>query len=228
MYKGLICIACIKLLVLSAVVWDIGALGRNAMDSVADMAGFTRVVAQGEEAKSLPVMQENMAFAADAAQDPNAADAPKDPKDRPRAGADNAGQGMASSSGAGQSSSSLEKEALLRKQEELNRQEQDLKSLQQDVDAKLVRLQELEAKLGRMLEEAKATKDAKLKHLVDVYSNMKAKQAATVLESLDERIAVKILAGMRGRQAGEILTFVGAEKAARLSEALTKMQVPFE
>jgi flagellar motility protein MotE (MotC chaperone) len=52
--------------------------------------------------------------------------------------------------------------------------------------------------------------------------------AAQLLSTLDEKIAVKILAGMRGRQAGEILSFVPAEKAAKLSEALTKLQVPFQ
>ncbi|MBG0778185.1 MAG: hypothetical protein H0S85_17305 [Desulfovibrionaceae bacterium] len=122
---------------------------------------------------------------------------------------------------------SLERDALMRKQEELNRQEQSLKSLQQDIDAKLAKLQELQANIERMLKQADELKDKKLKHLVDVYSNMKAKQAAQVLETLDEKIAVKILAGMRGRQAGEILTFVTPGKAARLSEALTRMQVPF-
>ena len=89
-------------------------------------------------------------------------------------------------------------------------------------------LKQLEAKLEHMLENADEIKDKKLRHLVDVYSNMKAKQAAQVLESLDESIAVRILAGMRGRQAGEILTFVNPEKAALLSEALTKMQLPFQ
>jgi len=189
-------------------------MGRAALDTVADMAGFVRPVAETAEKADTEVIKENTAWAADPAQDPAAAAAPA--------------PGAQAAPAAAPASGGLEKEALLRKQEELNRQEQDIKALQQDVDAKLMRLQELEAKLGRMLEEAKDTKDAKLKHLVDVYSNMKAQQAATVLESLDERIAVKILAGMRGRQAGEILTFVGAEKAARLSEALTRMQVPFQ
>ena len=56
---------------------------------------------------------------------------------------------------------------------------------------------------------------------------MKAKQAGQVLETLDERTAVRILAGMRGRQAGEILNNITPEKAARLSEMLTRMQLPF-
>jgi len=122
----------------------------------------------------------------------------------------------------------LDREALAARQEELNRKEQALKTLEENLEAKLVELKQLEAKLQVMLESAGEVKDQKLRHLVDVYSNMKAKQAAQVLESLDEDIAVRILAGMRGRQAGEILTFVKPEKAAVLSEALTKMQLPFE
>lgn len=117
---------------------------------------------------------------------------------------------------------------LNRKQEDLNRREQELKGLEQQMDAKLAQMQDLEARIQTMLKDAKGLKDDKLRHLVDVYTNMKAKQAATVLETLDEKIAVRILAGMRGRQAGEILTFVQAEKAAKLSEALTRMQLPLE
>lgn len=119
-------------------------------------------------------------------------------------------------------------QSMRKRQTELARREQQIKTLEKEVDAKLVQLRELEASLQRMLEEAKEVKDKKLRHLIDVYANMKSRQAATVLESLDEDIAVKILAGMRGRQAGEILTFVNAEKAARLTEQLTKLQVPFQ
>ncbi len=116
---------------------------------------------------------------------------------------------------------------LRQRREALEQREMALKALEQEVDAKLVRLQEMQGKIEQMLAEAKQTRDAKLRHLIDVYTNMKAKQAAAVLETLNEDIAVKILAGMRGRQAGEILTFVEAQKAAKLSEKLTRMQVPF-
>ncbi|UZP69052.1 hypothetical protein N1030_08815 [Desulfovibrio mangrovi] len=123
---------------------------------------------------------------------------------------------------------SLTWESLQQKQDELNRREQELNRLQQELDQKIQNLQSLESRLQVMLKDAEEAKDKKMRHLVDVYSNMKAKQAAEVLSTLDEGIAVRILAGMRGRQAGEILTFVKADKAARLSEALTKMQLPFE
>lgn len=123
---------------------------------------------------------------------------------------------------------SLSLEALTRKQEELARQEQDLKVLQAELDAQFQQMQELELRLKIMLKDAEELKDARYRHLVDVLSNMKAKQAAAVLETLDQKIAVRVLAGMRGRQAGEILTFVKPEIAAHLAEALARMQLPLE
>ncbi|SBW11142.1 conserved exported hypothetical protein [uncultured delta proteobacterium] len=124
--------------------------------------------------------------------------------------------------------SNLSREALQRRQDDLARKEQDMRALEKDLDERLMRLQELEVRIQAMLKEAEEIKSAKYRHLVDVLGNMKAKQAASVLETLDEKIAVKVLAGMRGRQAGEILTFVNPGKAARLSEALARVQMPFE
>lgn len=120
------------------------------------------------------------------------------------------------------------REALQRKQADLDRREQELSNLQKDIENRLNDLKDMEVRLQVMLKEANAQKDQKMRHLVDVYTNMKPKQAGQVLETLDERTAVRILAGMRGRQAGEILTFVSPEKAAKLSEMLTRMQMPFE
>ena len=122
----------------------------------------------------------------------------------------------------------LTSESLLRRQEELNLHEQDLRQLERQIDAKLTELQTLETRLQTMLKEADASRDEKLRHLVDVYTNMKARQAAEVIQTLDQGIAVKILSNMRGRQAGEILTFVRPEIAAKLSEALTRVQLPVD
>lgn len=113
------------------------------------------------------------------------------------------------------------------REEELDRRERNLRTLESEIDGKLEELGRLEESLDTMLQEADVLKDQKIRHLVDVYSNMKPQQAAQVLETLDENIAVKILAGMRGRQAGDILTNVNSSKAARLSELLTEMQTPF-
>jgi flagellar motility protein MotE (MotC chaperone) len=117
-------------------------------------------------------------------------------------------------------------QVLLKRQDELDQREQALKSLETDLNARVAKLKNMEASIKTLLEEAKGIKDQKLKHLIDVYSNMNAKQAAKVLETLDNNIAVKILAGMRGRQAGEVLNNMEAKKAAGLTEMLTKVQLP--
>ncbi len=117
-------------------------------------------------------------------------------------------------------------QALLKRQDELDQREAALKTLETDLNARVAKLKEMETSIKAMLEEAKGVKDQKLKHLIDVYSNMNAKQAAKVLETLDNNIAVRILAGMRGRQAGEILNNMEAKKAAGLTEMLNKMQLP--
>ena len=121
---------------------------------------------------------------------------------------------------------SLERESLARRQENLARKEQELRVLEGELSKKLEEMRMLENRMAQMMKDAEDKHNTKLKHLVDVLANMKAKQAASVLETLDPKIAVNVLAGMRGRQAGEILTHVKAEKAAQLTESLARMQMP--
>lgn len=110
------------------------------------------------------------------------------------------------------------------REQEVRKREAELKSMEAEIDAKLENLRAMEVKMENLLKSAGTIQDEKMQHLVDVYSNMKPKQAAQVLENLDESIAVRILAGMSGRKAGEILSFVRAERTAKLSESLTRLQ----
>jgi len=113
------------------------------------------------------------------------------------------------------------------KKQELARKEEELRQLEKTLNEKLAQEKKIQDSIRKMLDEADVLKDKQIKHLIDVYSNMKAKQAALVLESLEEDIAVKILSGMRGRKAGEILSYVSPKKAALLSERLTDLRIPF-
>jgi len=147
----------------------------------------------------------------------------------PEARAADAGTRAADKESASKAGSLSEQwDKLHQREQELKRREKSFQELKQELDKKLARQEELKTRLEEIIEEARVLKNEKIKHLVDVYSNMQPEQAARVLETLDQTIAVKILAGMRGRTAGEILSFVQAEKAARLSEDLTDFQTPFE
>ena len=115
-------------------------------------------------------------------------------------------------------------DALKARELALEKREAELRTLEGELDAKLENLKALEVRMQKLIDSAGTIQDEKMAHLVDVYSNMKPKQAAQVLETLDEGIAVRILAGMSGRKAGEILSSVRADRAAFLSEALTRLQ----
>ena len=110
------------------------------------------------------------------------------------------------------------------REQALAKKEAELKVLEAQVDEKLTKLRELEVRMQNLIDSAGSIQDEKMAHLIDVYSNMKPKQAALVLQTLEEPIAVRILAGMSGRKAGEILSSVRADRAAVLSAALTRLQ----
>ena len=110
------------------------------------------------------------------------------------------------------------------REQALAKKEAELRVLEAQVDEKLTTLRELEVRMQNLIDSAGSIQDEKMAHLIDVYSNMKPKQAALVLQTLEESIAVRILAGMSGRKAGEILSSVRADRAAALSAALTRLQ----
>lgn len=110
------------------------------------------------------------------------------------------------------------------REQALAKKEAELQALEAQVDEKLTTLRELEIRMQNLIDSAGSIQDEKMAHLIDVYSNMKPKQAALVLQTLEEPIAVRILAGMSGRKAGEILSSVRPDRAAALSAALTRLQ----
>jgi flagellar motility protein MotE (MotC chaperone) len=117
--------------------------------------------------------------------------------------------------------------ALKKKEEDLAIKERTLKEMEATIRAEAQKVQGLHDEIRRMLDEAKNLKDKRVKQLVDMISNTKAKKAAEILQTMETDLAVKVLSGMRGRQAGEILSFVEAKKAAELSEKLTEVKIPF-
>jgi hypothetical protein len=112
------------------------------------------------------------------------------------------------------------------KAQELARQQQDILMLRQQMDERLKDIETAEQKMQDIIREAKGLEDKKVRHLIQVYASMKPKVAAKAIESLDERVAVRILSGMVPKQSGEILTYTNPEKTAKLTELLTRIRIP--
>lgn len=112
------------------------------------------------------------------------------------------------------------------KAQDLARQQQDILMLRQQMDQRLKDLQDAEQKMKGMLREAKGLEDKKIRSLIQMYANMKPRTAAKALESMDERVAIRILSGMAPKQSGEILTYTNPAKTAKLTELITRMRLP--
>ncbi len=107
---------------------------------------------------------------------------------------------------------------------ELGAREAALKQMERNGDAKLAELKRVEASIKKLLDQADVLKDERIKRQVATYQAMKPKQAAQVLSSMDQDLAVKILTGMKPKVSGEIMTYMQTDKAAKLTEAMTRVQ----
>jgi flagellar motility protein MotE (MotC chaperone) len=89
-------------------------------------------------------------------------------------------------------------------------------------------LTDLIAEYKKLIEQQKALEDARITHLVKAYSGMRAENAAKLVNSLEDNVAVRILSAMSGRAAGQIMSFVLPDKAARLTKMLSEYNQPQE
>ena len=116
------------------------------------------------------------------------------------------------------------KKELDLRESELNKLEEELHKRKSELDAKLLQLESMRGEISKTLKARVANDAERVDKLVQVYSSMKAPQAAKVIESLNEDLAVEILDKMKKKSAAEILDTMSAKKARRLSELLTGYQ----
>lgn len=106
------------------------------------------------------------------------------------------------------------------KEQQLNRREEELRVLYQRIEEKLNNLLTLRKEVGALVEEKAAFEEKRFEHLVKVYEGMKAEEAASLIERLNEETAVKLLFRMKDKKVGQLLGFVKPDVAVKLSERL--------
>jgi len=121
--------------------------------------------------------------------------------------------------------------AIQEEEKRLDEKIQLLEKVKQEIEEKLVALEKMQIKAEKTLSE-KSTRESeekrmkeeeerrKIKQLVKVYSSMKPKDAAPVIEKLNIDLAKKIFLQMKGEQAGKILSYISKNRAAEISEEL--------
>lgn len=110
------------------------------------------------------------------------------------------------------------KKQLDLREEELNRLEAELQKQKAELDARLKQLEDTRASISTVLQERSVKDEEKVETLVQMYSNMKPAQAAKILESMDEDLAVEIVGRMKKKSAAEIMNLMKPEKAQVFSE----------
>jgi flagellar motility protein MotE (MotC chaperone) len=107
------------------------------------------------------------------------------------------------------------------REKELTELEEELQKQKVELDKRIVQLEEMRGQIAQVLKDRVEMDQEKVNKLVDLYSNMKPKQAADVIGSINEDLAVEILAKMKKKSAAEIMNLLPPEKARMLSEKYT-------
>lgn len=99
----------------------------------------------------------------------------------------------------------------------------ELSKMQQQIEADFAKQREKEKERQKQRREAQS---AKIKRLVKVYTSMKPKTAAALIDKMDMDIALKLFALMKGENIGKILSYVDKNRAAKISERLAVNSKP--
>lgn len=113
------------------------------------------------------------------------------------------------------------KEQLDRREAEVVKLEEELQKSRLEIEERIKELEALRSQISQTLADRVKRDQEKVAKLVDVYSNMKPAQAAKVVESLNEDLAMDVLEQMKKKNAADILNAMSSEKAKRLSEMMT-------
>lgn len=123
----------------------------------------------------------------------------------------------------------LEKKArdLKERELELQKREEELLPLKNEIEEKLAELNELQIRLTtyakKLADREKAMEDAKMGHLVELYSAMEPAKAAAIMDKLQIPTVVLILRHMKGKSAGKVLSMMHPERGAVISEKLSSL-----
>lgn len=107
---------------------------------------------------------------------------------------------------------------LDRREAELKRAEQELERQRLALENRIRELNEARRNISSMLEERVKVDQEKVDALVQLYSSMRPQQAAKVLETIEEDLAVEVLSKMKKKNAADIMNLLKPEKAQSISE----------
>lgn len=110
------------------------------------------------------------------------------------------------------------KEVLEKKEKELSQLEEELQKRQSEIEGKIKELEKTRAQIAGVLQDRVKTDEERVDKLVQFYSNMKPTNAAKIIATLEEGLAITILNKMKKQEAAAILNFIEPQRAKEISE----------
>ncbi|CAG0990949.1 hypothetical protein MYXO_02395 [Myxococcaceae bacterium] len=91
-----------------------------------------------------------------------------------------------------------------------------------EVESRMAELEALRVAIDARLDRLDALEAEWMERLVEIYARMPAERAAAVIDGLDPELAAALLGRIRAPKAAEILAALPVERAVRLSEAIAR------
>jgi len=114
------------------------------------------------------------------------------------------------------------KENLDKRAKQLDDREKSLSEAEEQVQRRISELEQLETSIKQRLNDEKNIKSKKVKRLTAVFEGMKAEKAAPVIAKMELADVIKVFLLMDEKKVGKILSFMPADKAVVISQALTR------
>jgi flagellar motility protein MotE (MotC chaperone) len=112
---------------------------------------------------------------------------------------------------------------LEQRERRLKEEEERLTELKKEIEEKLSKVTRIQEAVQSDLAQKEAVQNERVKHLIKVYQTMPPRKAAVLVEKLDMDVIIALFSQMKGENVGQILPYVSAEKAAKISEQLAKI-----
>lgn len=103
------------------------------------------------------------------------------------------------------------------REKEMDLRENLLKAAEQRLEQRIAELREIESRLSGVDEERQQEERERMKNLVTMYESMKPKDAARIFDRLDLAVVVQVASQMSARQMALVLAEMQSETAQRLT-----------
>ena len=118
------------------------------------------------------------------------------------------------------------REALDLRGEQLETQDGLMLAAEQRLNERLAELRQLETTVNELLGHLDEEQERRVTGLVDVYQRMRAKDAATVFDGLDDDVLVQVASRMRQTHLAEVMGRMNPERARHLTQMLADRARP--